>query len=100
MNCECGKYHTIKYLRDKHLQHNDFDFSWAEAEISEELLLEVYSDIIVAINKLNRAKGIEAYFENQLVAEDESDVINSLIREFMIIEHSYKNRGSGTDADQ
>lgn len=97
LNCECGKYHDIKYLRDKHLQHNDPDFSWTEVEIREELLLEVYSDIITVVNKLNHEKGIEAYFENQLVVEDESDVINFLFRELMIIEHSYKNRDSSVN---
>ena len=100
LNYEGGKYHDIKYLRDKHLQHNDFDFTWTEVEIDEQLLLEVYHDIIMAVNTLNHIQRIEAYFDNQLVAEDESDVINSLIREFMIIEHSYKNRDSATDTDK
>ncbi|MDE0012408.1 MAG: hypothetical protein OXU36_14755 [Candidatus Poribacteria bacterium] len=100
LNCECGNYHNIKYLRDKHLQHNDPDFSWTEVEIREELLLEVYNDIITVVNKLNYAKGIEAYFENQLWVEDESDVINFLIRELMIIEHSYKNRDDSVDRNK
>ena len=97
LNYAGGKYLDIKYLRDKHLQHNDFDFSWADVEISEELLAETYRDIIVTINQLNHVKGIEIYFENQLAVEDESDVINSLIREFMIIEHSYKNKDNSFD---
>lgn len=97
LNCEGGKYRNIKYFRDKHLEHNDSDFSWTEGEIREELLLEVYSDIIIVVNELNRKKGIEAYFENQLWVEDESEVINFLIREFMIIEHSYKNTDSSVE---
>ena len=100
LNYKGGKYHDIKYLRDKHLQHNDFDFSWADVEISEELLVETYSDIIITINQLNHVKGIEIYFENQLVVEDESNEINSLIRELMIIEHSYKSRTSSVDSNQ
>lgn len=100
LNYEGGKYHDIKYLRDKHLQHNDPDFSWTEVEISEELLLEAYSKIIAAVNELNHIKGIEAYFENQLWVEAESNVINFLIREFMIIEHSYKNRDSSVDSNK
>lgn len=100
LNCEGGKYYKIKYLRDKHLQHNDPDFSWTEVGIREKLLLEVYSDIIKVVNKLNHEKGIEVYFEDQLLVKDESDMINSLIREFMIIEHSYINRDSSIDGNK
>lgn len=100
LNCKGGKYHNIKYLRDKHLEHNDSDFSWTNGEIHKELLLAVYSDIITVINKLNHEKGIEVYFENQLAVEGESDVINFLIRELMIIEHSYKNKDTETNKNK
>lgn len=97
LNCEGGIYHDIKYLRDKQLEHNDFDFNWTDREITQKLLINVYSDIVLTINKLNDKKGIKAYFENQLMVEDESDVINSLLRELMIIEHSYRNRENNID---
>ncbi len=80
--------------------HNDFDFAWTKQEVTPELLIDVYRDIIVAVNELNDKKGIEAFFENQLWVEDESDVINSLIREFMIIEDSFKKWENSMDVNK
>ncbi len=90
LNFNSGKYHDIKYLRDKQLEHNDSDFSWTQQQVTPELLIAAYSDIIIAVNELNKVKGIEVFFNNQLETEDESDVINFLIRELMIIEGSLK----------
>ena len=90
LNCRSGKYHDIKYLRDKHLEHNDFDFAWRKQKVTPKLLSDAYGDIINAVNELNKVKGIEVSFNNQLVTSDESDAINFLIRELRIIEGSMK----------
>ena len=97
LNCEGGKYHAIKNFRDKDLEHNDSNFKWVKPGITQELLLDVYSDILNVVNLLNHKKGIEVYFEKQLWVGDESDVINFLVRELMIIEHSYRNRENNID---
>ena len=88
LNFKSGKYHDIKYLRDKHLEHNDFNFAWGKQKVTPTLLIDAYSDIIIAVNELNKKKRIDVFFNNQLVAEDESDTINFLIRELKIIEDS------------